>query len=104
MGQTVTVRFFGRLHTLRRDRGLPSEAEVEVPASGRGARELATELGLPLGEIEAVFVNHRTHDLSYVVRPGDAVAFVPRGIPGPHRFTLGIYSAGRGEGDAVGGG
>ena len=104
MEHAAKVRFFGRLYTLRKDRGLPAEAEVEVPAEGRTAEELATDLGLPLDEIEAVFCNHRTHDLSHVIRPGDAVAFVPQGTPGPHRFTLGIYSAGRKgtKGDARG--
>lgn len=93
----VTVRMFGRLYTLRRERGLPDVAEVAVPPEGRTAEDIAHELGLPDEEIEAVFCNHRTYALDYVVRPGDAVAFVPRGTPGPHRFTLGIYSAGRGE-------
>lgn len=95
MGRTAKVRFFGRLHTLRRDRGLPVEADVEVPAEGIRAEELAGDLALPLDEIEAVFCNHLTHDLSYLIHPGDSVAFVPQGTPGPHRFTLGIYAAGK---------
>lgn len=94
---TAAVRMFGRLHTLRRQAGLADAAEISLPPEGRTAAELARELGLPAGEIEAVFCNHKTYGLDHVVRPGDEVAFVPRGIPGPHRFTLGIYAAGRGE-------
>ncbi len=85
----------GLLHTFRRRQGLPSETDVEVPAAGIPARQLALSLGLPLEAIEAAIVNRRARPLSWTVRPGDRVAFVPRGTPGPHRYTLGIYSAGR---------
>ena len=95
---TATMRFFGCLHTLRRERGLSSEAEVPLPADGLTGEELARALALPLEMVEAVVVNRKVYGLEHRVRPGDRVAFVPRGIPGPHRFTLGIYSAGRGEG------
>jgi molybdopterin converting factor small subunit len=93
--QEVTIRFFGALHTARKDKGLPSETTLAVPAGGKPAEEVARELGLPLERIEAVFCNHVIHDLSYLIRPGDEVAFVPHGTPGPHRFTLGIHAAGR---------
>lgn len=89
------VRLFGTLHTARREKGLPSEVEIVVPPEGKPAIEIARELELPLSEIEAVFVNHVTYDVGHVIRPGDAVAFVSQGVPGPHRFTLGIHAAGR---------
>ncbi len=98
MSGAVRVRFFGLLHTWQRERGEPSEVELAVPPEGRRAEDLARDLGLPLERIEAVFINHVTHDLERRVKPGDAVAFVPQGIPGPHRFTLGIYGARRGDG------
>lgn len=90
----VSIRLLGVLHTLRRGQGLPTEVKVELPPEGRTAAEVALELGLPLDKIEAVFCNHVTYDLNHVVRPGDRVAFVPRGTPGPHRYFLGIYEAG----------
>jgi hypothetical protein len=96
--QSVTVRLFGCLHTLRRQRGLPAVVEVELPAEGLCAEELAGRLELPLELVEAVLVNRKAYSLRYRVRPGDRVAFVPRGTPGPHRFTLGIYGAGTGQG------
>ena len=34
------------------------------------------------------------------VSPGDRVAFVPYGTPGPHRVFLGLYTAGKEESDA----
>ena len=95
MAQSVTVRFFGRMHTLRAERGLPSVSEVAMPAEGLTAAALAAQLELPEDEIEGVFCNHRVYGLDHVLLPGDAVAFVPRGTPGPHRFTLGLYHAGK---------
>jgi hypothetical protein len=92
----VYVKMFGVLHTFRKDQGLPSEAEVEVPDSGITAKLLAENMGLPLDMIEGVFLDHRIHPLSIIVNPGDSIAYAPRGIPGPHRFTLGIYHAGKG--------
>jgi molybdopterin converting factor small subunit len=94
----VKVKMLGCLHTLRREAGLPSVVEVDVPPEGRTGEELAEDLALPLERIEAVICNHRTHPLGHRIAPGDSVAFVPRGTPGPHRYTLGIYSAGKESG------
>ena len=93
----VTVRMFGALHTCRKDRGLPSQTEMTVPAEGRSAVDLAQELDLPLEKVEAVFINHHIHSLDHLIMPGDRVAFIPTGIPGPARGLLGIYGAGQGH-------
>lgn len=89
----TTVRMFGALHTFRKDRGLPSQAEVSVPDYGCSAAAIARELNLPMEKIEAVFVNHKVYALDHKVHPGDQVAFVPTGIPGPGRMLLGIRHA-----------
>ncbi|MBI5231800.1 MAG: MoaD/ThiS family protein [Coriobacteriales bacterium] len=91
----VEVRMFGVLHTLRCQRGQSPRARVDVPAEGRAARDIAMELGLPLDQIEGVLCNHDAFGLGHVVRPGDRLAFVPYGTPGPHRFFLGLYAAGK---------
>jgi hypothetical protein len=93
----VTVRMFGMLREVRREQGLPSTADVDVPAEGITAARIAQDLGLPVARIEGVFCNHSIHPLTRIVYPGDAVAFVPHGTPGPHRFMLGLYKAGHGE-------
>jgi len=90
----ATVRMFGRLHSLRRERGLEPVTQVGVPEKGCSARELASILDLPLEKIEAVFVNHRAYGLDHTIRAGDRVAFVPTGIPSPERLLLGIYRPG----------
>jgi hypothetical protein len=45
--------------------------------------------------IEGVFCNRVVHGIDHVIKPGDRVAFVPKGTPGPHRFFLGLYAAGK---------
>jgi hypothetical protein len=96
----VTVRIFGSLQPLRTERGLPCTLTVEIPQDGMGARDLAVSLGLPPEEIEGVFVNHVVHGVDVRISPGDRVAFVPFGTPGPHRVFLGLYAAGKEERDA----
>lgn len=95
---TTTVRMFGALHALRRDRGLQSTAEVHIPPGGCTACDLAANLDLPLEKIEAVFVNHRAYGLDHPIQAGDRVAFVPTGIPGTESVLLGIYTAGHRNG------
>lgn len=91
----ITIRTFGCLRDLRCDRGLPPTVVREVPEAGVTAGDLATGLGLPHEKIEGVFCNGTVYPLSHVVHPGDRVAFVPYGTPGPHRFSLGLYQAGK---------
>lgn len=97
MGKT-NVRLFGKLHTLRTAKGLPVELEIEIGPDGRAASEILKELDLPADAVEGVFVNHKVFPVSHLVMPGDEIAFVPKGVPGPHRFTLGLFAAGKGEG------
>jgi hypothetical protein len=92
---TVEVRMFGSLHALRREAGLPTLISVEVPEAGITGRALAVSLDLPLDAIEGVFCNGHVYGLGRVIAPGDRVGFVPHGTPGPHRFMLGLWSAGR---------
>jgi hypothetical protein len=94
----ASVRMFGALHKLCRERGLEPTTEMEIPEGGCSAWELACRLDLPLAKIEAVFVNHRVYGLGQPVQAGDRVAFVPIGIPSPERVMLGIYRANRQNG------
>jgi hypothetical protein len=91
----ITVRMFGLLHGWRRERDLPTTVEADVAADGESARAIAERLALPVEMIEAVFVNGFIRPLDEVVHPGDRIAYVPYGTPGPHRVYLGIYAAGR---------
>ena len=93
----ATVRVFGMLCEFQRKRGLPSETLEAIPVEGISASDLAARMGLPVDRIEGAFCNHTIYGLAHVVHPGDEVAFVPYGTPGPHRFMLGLYRAGREE-------
>lgn len=97
MSEPVVVRIFGLLHELRRQQGLPTTCEVDVADTGTTGRQLAIDMGLPPEKIEGVFVNRTVYPLDHPVHPGDRVAFVPYGTPGPHRLFLGLYKAGKGE-------
>jgi len=92
---TASIRLFGKLHTLRSKRGLPTELLMEVPPEGLTGEELLAILDLPVGEVEGLFCNHKVYGLGHRISAGDQVAFVPRGTPGPHRFALGLFAAGR---------
>ena len=93
----LIVRLFGKLLTFQSRRGRPTTVTLQIPAEGVLAERVVADLDLPREDVEGVFCNHKVYGLDHVLRPGDRVAFVPRGTPGPHRFTLGLYSAGRGE-------
>jgi len=93
----VEVRVFGMLAALRAERGDPHKLHLEIAGDGETAAEIANRLELPHELIEGVFCNHTVYGLDHVIRPGDRIAFVPYGTPGPHRFTLGLYDAGRGN-------
>lgn len=87
---------FGTLWSRQRQRGRDTIVHVEVPQDGMSARHIAQSLELPLEEIEGVFCNRTIRPLDYLIEPGDRIAFVASGTPGPHRYFLGIYDAGKG--------
>jgi len=91
----ATVRLFGALYALQKERGGETVLQVELPPEGVTGTELAAMLDLPLSMIEGVFCNRTVRPLSHRLMPGDRVAFVPEGTPGPHRFFLGLYAAGK---------
>lgn len=92
----IEARLFGKLLTIAQARGLALPLVREAPDEGVAASEILHGAELPAEEAEGVFVNHKMHPLSVRVKPGDTVAFVSKGVPGPHRYTLGIYGAGKG--------
>jgi len=94
MKMTTHIRMFGFLYTYRKKQGQPASVELQLPSEGKTALAIAQELELPIDIIEAVFCNNTIYSLDHQIMPGDKVAFVPHGTPGPHRFCLGIKQAG----------
>lgn len=74
---------------LRKSHGKPPyHIPLEKPVTGK---ELALSLDIPLDEIEVIFINGFVYDLNEEIKPGDRVAFLPPGCPGPYRIALGFY-------------
>ena len=94
MSPTTTVKMFGLLQPVCAERGVATVTEIEVPEAGYSGWELVEALGLPAEMVEGMFVNHTLYGLGHTVMPGDQVALVPYGTPGPHRLYLGLYEAG----------
>lgn len=93
--QTASVYMFGIFHTLRRERGLSPAVDMPLTQAGRPALEIARELNLPLEMVGAVYCNHASTSLGQVIRPGDRIAFVPLGVPGPHKCLQGFPTLNR---------
>lgn len=85
----VEVRGFGDLRNIFEEKGWPFPLLVTLEdTTTTGA--LAKKLDIPVHDIEVAFVNGLAQGLDYTVKPGDRVAFVPPGTPGPYRVFLGF--------------
>ena len=88
--QTVTIHIFGFLRRHLDERGLPYVLTESVPPEGMSAHALVERLLIPPKEVEAVFKNGQVINIYDFVGPGDRVALLPHGTPGPYRFFLGM--------------
>lgn len=86
----IEVRGFLHLDArLRKKYGsMPVIMEILEPIKGT---ELADRMGISWEEVEVIFVNGFVQALDYVINPGDRVAFLPPGCPGPYRIAMGFY-------------
>jgi molybdopterin converting factor small subunit len=85
----VEIRAFGHLRKLFEERGWPFPYRINLLRETT-AVDLAARLDLSRDQIETVFVNGVARGLHSTVKPGDRVAFVPPGTPGPYRVILGF--------------
>lgn len=67
---------------------MPFFLEIDQPLSGL---ELSQKLEINRDDIEVIFVNGFVQQVDYILHPGDRVAFLPPGCPGPYRIALGFY-------------
>ncbi len=86
----VTIRIFGFLRRYLDERGLPHVLTEEVPGEGIRAYDLVKRLLIPPKDVEGVFKNGQVVNIYDHIYPGDRVALLPHGTPGPYRFFLGI--------------
>ncbi len=90
MAEDIELHAYMGLSDLFRERAwsnpyaFPLENQVSGP-------ELLQALDIGAERVEVIFVNRKAYAADVaVVRPGDRVALVPPGVPGPHRFLLGF--------------
>ena len=87
----IDVVGFMDLATLFRARGWTSPHRVALAGPIDGPTLLRL-LDVDDAAVECLFVNHLAHGVAAAeIRPGDRVALVPPGVPGPHRYSLGIW-------------
>ncbi len=92
-GMPVEIRVFGALRKHLDRQNLPYLIKKQISPDICTPMTIAEELVLPQDEIEAVFVNGKIADRDTVLSPGDRIAFLPYGTPGPYRVFLGIVNS-----------
>lgn len=91
MGGQIELRAFMGLRTLFSERGWPIPHFVDVEADMTG-EELLRFLSIDNAKVESLIVNRSAIAVEdAIIHPGDRVALVPPGVPGPHRLLLGIH-------------
>lgn len=92
----LEIRGFLQLDAILRKRygSMPFYFEIESPISGLALSEI---LGIERKDIEVIFVNGFVQELDYTINPGDRIAFLPPGCPGPYRIALGFYGKNQGN-------
>ncbi len=87
---TISFSAFLSLRSKLREQGTGSSRPELSVADGATVLDLIHKVGLDPEDVEAAFVNGRVLPKDTVLKEGDRVALVPPGIPGPHRYLLGI--------------
>ena len=87
---SISIRVFGFLRRYMDEQGLSYAFDKDINPKGEAAYDVAEELHVPPEEIEAVFVNGSVKNIYDSIFPGDRVAFLPYGTPGPYRVFLGM--------------
>ena len=87
---SISIRIFGFLRHYMDAQGLSYAFDKDINPKGKTACDIAVELYIPPEEIEAVFINGSVKNIYDSVFPGDRVAFLPYGTPGPYRVFLGM--------------
>ena len=90
MNGTIEVRFFNFLTELCQERNWTSPMTIGIEGELSGV-DLLNKLEVPLERVEILMVNGKAvSPLHAGIRPGDRVALLPPGTPGPYRVLLGF--------------
>jgi sulfur carrier protein ThiS len=94
MAGSIQLRGFMWLADLFKARQWPNPRRFELDGDTSGTELLAT-LDIDPERVEVIFVNGRAMPCAAaIVKPGDRVALVPPGTPGPYRMLLGFTADG----------
>ena len=89
MPATIEIRGFNRLAALFRERQWPFPLQLPLSQAITG-HDLLAMLDIPTDQVEILFINGKVQFLNATVNPGDRVALVSPGTPGPYRVLLGF--------------
>jgi sulfur carrier protein ThiS len=90
MAGMIELHAFMFLQELFRERHWDNPSRIEVDQNLSGL-DLLKKLNISADRVEVIFVNHTAFQPQRaIINPGDRVALVPPGVPGPHRFLLGF--------------
>lgn len=90
MPGTIELHAFMQLSDVFKERQWENPTTFALDQDITGA-ELMAKLGIPMACVEVIFINRLAIAADdAVIHPGDRVALVPPGVPGPHRFLLGF--------------
>jgi molybdopterin converting factor small subunit len=89
---TIILKAFSFLQPTLREKGLQADENVIPLCPGDTIQTVLDRLGIDPSMVEGCFVNGLVHPTHTELKPGDRVALVPPGTPGPYRFILGISS------------
>jgi molybdopterin converting factor small subunit len=87
---TIEIRGFLKLNAyIKKNFGdVPLILDLDEPISGI---DIANQLNIPREDIEVIFINGFVESVDAMIKPGDRMAFLPPGCPGPYRIALGFY-------------
>jgi len=90
MSAPIELHAYMQMADYFREHQWPNPRLLEIAGELTGP-QLLDQLGVAQNKVEVMFVNRKAYaaDIA-VIRPGDRVALVPPGVPGPHRFLLGF--------------
>ena len=90
MAEDIELHAYMGLSDLFRARAWSNPRQFPLAGETAGP-DLLRLLDIAPERVEVMFVNRKAYAAdTAVVRPGDRVALVPPGVPGPHRFLLGF--------------
>lgn len=90
MTEAIELHGFMELANVFRERQWSNPHAFPLEREVTGA-ELLGLLSVEPDKVEVIFVNRKAFAADKAtIHPGDRVALVPPGVPGPHRFLLGF--------------